>query len=120
MFVEQGYNLVCQNGCVCLIVQSSLMCDLSSMYTRELLLEKTTISRFIEFPKKATDSKTQVFESVLQGTCICMFNKKVANEDSLFNISIGNNSKTISMLKIEKIRQSLIKKFIQKAFIFHL
>ena len=38
LFVEQSYNLCKEHGLATLIVQSSLMCDLSSAATRQLLL----------------------------------------------------------------------------------
>ena len=108
VFVEQGYNLVSHMGCVTLIVQSSLMCDLSSKYTRELLLENTQIDRFIEFPKKSSIKGAQVFDSVLQGTCICMFKKEIPLDDHEFKISTDNNVSTIASVSYETAVQSKI------------
>ena len=59
-----------------MIVQSSLLGDLSSTGTRQLLLNKTSIQHIIEFPKKSDDITSQVFETVLQGTCIYQFHCK--------------------------------------------
>ncbi len=120
LFIEKGYNLVKNGGNVCLIVQSSLLCDLSSMYTRELLLDYTTIKQIIEFPKKSQDRNGQVFDSVLQGTCICQFIKNIPHNNWLFMISVGNNSKTISNLSFESIKQNSIKDIYPESFYFPL
>lgn len=120
LFIEKGYNLVKKGGNVCLIVQSSLLCDLSSMYTRELLLDYTTVKQIIEFPKKSQDKNGQVFDSVLQGTCICQFIKNIPHSNWSFSISVGNNSKTISNLHFESIRQNSIKDIYPESFYFPL
>ena len=50
LFVERSYQLCKAGGVATLIVQSSLMCDLSSAATRQLLLERTQLRHIIEFP----------------------------------------------------------------------
>lgn len=110
VFVEASYNLLAKNGISALIVQSSLMCDLSSTHTRELLLDKTEIDMFIEFPKKSKDKSGQVFKAVLQGTCICIFTKKLPACGHNLRISINNNVHTIKSPKFELQNQNAIKK----------
>ena len=75
LFVEQSYNLSKDSGVATLIVQSSLMCDLSSAATRQLLLECTRLQRVIEFPERAQTREAQIFTTVTQGTCIYQFKK---------------------------------------------
>jgi Alw26I/Eco31I/Esp3I family type II restriction m6 adenine DNA methyltransferase len=111
VFVEQSYNLTKENGIATMIVQSSLMCDLSSQFTRELLLTKTEIDNILEFPKIAKNKVGQVFESVLQGTCIYCFKKKIPAEDRIFRISIDNDVSTLKNLQFEKLKQNEILKF---------
>lgn len=108
LFIEKAYNLIRENGTTILIVQSSLLCDLSSQFTRELLLTKTSIEGFIEFPKKADNSEGQVFDSVLQGTCIVSFRRKMPEKNQEFFISIDNDKNTISKLITEKLTQKSI------------
>lgn len=105
VFVENSYNLLKNNGTASMIVQSSLMCDISSQYTRELLLTKTIINHIIEFPKKAKTKEGQVFESVLQGTCVYNFIKSIPSQETIFNVSIDNDSTTVSNLKYETLNQ---------------
>lgn len=105
VFVENSYNLLKDNGVASMIVQSSLMCDISSQYTRELLLTKTKINHIIEFPKKAKTKEGQVFENVLQGTCVYNFIKTPPEKDTAFSVSIDNDSTTISKLFFEKLNQ---------------
>ena len=105
VFVECSYNLLKPNGVATMIVQSSLMCDVSSQYTRELLLTKTTIKEIVEFSKKAKSKEGQVFDSVLQGTCIYNFTKKNTNPKHKFNVSIDNDVTTIPKLKYETLNQ---------------
>lgn len=109
VFVETSYNLVAPKGCACMIVQSSLLCDLSSTYTRELLIDKCSLDKIIEFPKKSVESDGQVFESVLQGTCIYSFIKEIPSSIHNFSISIGNNTKSIFSLEFETVNQSSLK-----------
>ncbi len=92
LFIEYGYNTVKDKGIVCLIVQSSLLCDLSSQYTRELLLTKTKIDN-------------RVFSSVMQGTCIALFSKESPLNNATFNLSVGNNRSTINNLLFEQLEQ---------------
>ncbi|MCM8569702.1 N-6 DNA methylase [Gramella jeungdoensis] len=105
LFVENSFILSRRNGIACMIVQSSLLGDLSATYTRELLLKNTSILKIIEFPKKSKDAEGQVFSSVLQGTCIYIFKKKIPIKNHNFSISIQNNVKTISNPVFEKIGQ---------------
>lgn len=111
LFVEHSYNQAKnENGIACMIVQSSLMCDLSSRHTRELILKKTNLDIIIEFPKTAPTPEGQVFESVCQGTCIYLFRK--TNPDDLpFVISVNNDCSTLDKLNIEHIKQSSLLSF---------
>lgn len=110
LFVEHSYNLAKQGGIGCMIVQSSLMCDLSSSFTRELILKNTKIQFIIEFPKIAPTKEGQVFASVCQGTCIYLFTKeKVA--DNKFGLSINNDCTTINKLSYENVGQSELTSF---------
>lgn len=108
LFIENAYNLCKRNGITCLIVQSSIMCDLSSTNTRELLLKNTTIIQFVEFPKKVAKDETQVFASVLQGTCICNFQKRMPSDQHELLISVGNSIGSIRKLIFEPIVQKSI------------
>lgn len=110
LFIELAYNICKKKGYSTLIVQSSLMCDISAQYTRELLLTKTSIDRVIEFAKKAENKSDQVFESVLQGTCIVIYQKTDVINDE-FNVSIGNDISTITNLSFEKESQSKLLNF---------
>ena len=107
LFVEQSYNL-CKSGSVAtLIVQSSLMCDLSSAWTRRLLLEHTQLRQVIEFPKAAPTREAQVFQSVTQGTCIYQFTKSNPDNQPI-RISVGNDAKTIADLNFAPITRAAI------------
>lgn len=109
VFVEASKNLSKNStGTACLIVQSSLLCDLSSKHTREMLLKETTIFEFLEFPKLAPTKEGQVFENVLQGTCIYRFIKKTPKVNSIFRISINNDVTTLKKLQFEEIVQNTI------------
>ncbi len=110
VFLEAARNLAQPDGIVCLIVQSSLMADLSSARTREMLLTQTKISQILEFPKIAPTKAGQVFESVLQGTCICLF-KNTPAPDNEFVISCNNDVTTIASLAFEPVRQSDLTRF---------
>lgn len=105
VFVEAAYNLSKNRGISCLIVQSSLLCDLSSQYTRELLLKTSKIHQIIEFPKKSDNKEGQVFESVLQGTCIYIVGKILPEKNSVFKLSINNNINTLKEISCELINQ---------------
>ncbi|GHV74165.1 hypothetical protein AGMMS49940_14670 [Spirochaetia bacterium] len=116
VFIEAAYNLAKNNGCQCLITQSSLLCDLSSQYTRELLLTKTTLKYIIEFPKVAPSQDGQVFQSVLQGTCISLAKKTAPDIKHIFSISIDNDITTIMQPIFEKIAQSSIQEIYPDSF----
>ncbi len=111
LFIEASYNLLKESGVSTLIVQSSLMCDMSSAYTRELLLTKAKIQKIIEFPKIAPNNGGQVFKSVLQGTCISIFIKSCPNNDTQFKISINNDISTINSLTFENVNQLELKRY---------
>ena len=109
IFVEESKIISKRKtGTACMIVQSSLLCDLSSKHTREFLLRETTILEIIEFPKIAPTKEGQVFENVLQGTCIYRFLNKKPTHNGHFNISINNDVNTLSNLDYEKINQGSI------------
>lgn len=105
VFVEYSYNVLVEHGVSVLIVQSSLMCDMSSAYTRELLLKKTELINVIEFPKNSPNVIEQVFKSVLQGTCISIFRKGAYNLSNTFGISINNDLSTIGNFDFEIVSQ---------------
>ena len=107
LFVEQSYNLCKNNGIATLIVQSSLMCDLSSAQTRRLLLEYTRLRYIIEFPKAAPTPGAQVFQSVMQGTCIYQFVKSQPDNQPIM-ISVGNDAHTIVDLHFTPITRTAI------------
>lgn len=88
-----------------MIVQSSLLCDFSSSFTRELILTKTQIKKIVEFPKMASDKRNQVFGAVLQGTCIYLFANIQPINNTFLEISIDNDTSTIKNLEYEKINQ---------------
>ena len=102
LFVEHSYNLVKTGAIATLIVQSSLMCDLSSSATRELLLKRTKLRHIVEFPKAAPTREAQVFQSVTQGTCIYQFVKS-APDGQPIRISVGNDAFTIADLHFASI-----------------
>ena len=107
LFVELSYNLCKQNGIATLIVQSSLMCDLSSAATRELLLTHTCLKHCIEFPKTAKSPDTQVFSSVWQGTCIYQF-AKAEPDGKPIKLSVGNDTHSIKNLRFAPITKDEI------------
>ena len=107
LFVELSYNLCKEHGLATLIVQSSLMCDLSSAATRQLLLEHTQLKHIIEFPKEAKSKEAQVFNSVTQGTCIYQFTKIMPNREPI-RISVGNDAHSIANLKFTSITKDAI------------
>lgn len=108
LFVEYSYNILKEHGVSVLIVQSSLMCDMSSTFTRELLLKNTELINVIEFPKNSPNANDRVFKSVLQGTCICVFRKGINDLANSFGISINNNLSTINNIEIERVCQNEI------------
>ena len=107
LFVEHSYNLVKAGAIATLIVQSSLMCDLSSSATRELLLKRTRLRHVIEFPKAAPTREAQVFQSVTQGTCIYQFVKSPPDGQPI-KISVGNDAYTIAALRFESVTGTTI------------
>ena len=107
LFVEQSYNLCKDFGLATLIVQSSLMCDLSSAATRQLLLEHTQLKHIIEFPKAAPTKEAQLFQNVTQGTCIYQFKKSHTFEKPIM-VSVDNNTHTIANLQFAPITRSSI------------
>ena len=116
LFVEASYNLLKESGVATLIVQSSLMCDMSSAFTRELLLTKTQMMQVIEFPKVAPNDNGQVFKSALQGTCISLFSKKQPDSLSEFGISINNDTSTIKSLDFEEVNQFHLKTYFSSRY----
>ncbi|MDE0647334.1 MAG: Eco57I restriction-modification methylase domain-containing protein [Cyanobacteria bacterium MAG IRC4_bin_6] len=107
LFVEQSYNLCKKDSIAILIVQSSLMCDLSSAQTRRLLLEHTRLRCIIEFPKAAPTPGAKVFQSVTQGTCIYQFVKSQPDNQPIM-ISVGNDAHTIIDLNFTPITRTAI------------
>ena len=117
LFVEQSYNLCKMNGLATLIVQSSLMCDLTSTYTRQLLLNHTQLKYIIEFPKQAQSKDAQVFNSVIQGTCIYQFIKMIPDNQPI-NISVGNDVHSINNLNFVPITKKTILSLYPALFYF--
>ncbi|MDE2991331.1 MAG: Eco57I restriction-modification methylase domain-containing protein [Chloroflexota bacterium] len=107
LFVEQSYNLAKYEGLATLIVQSSLMCDLSSSFTRKLLLERTQLKHIIEFPKAAATRSAQLFQSVTQGTCIFQFKRALPGNQPIL-ISAGNDAHSIYDLQFAPITADTI------------
>ena len=120
LFVELSYNLLIESGISSLIVQSSLMCDSSSQYTRELLLKNTNIVHVIEFPKIALNPKGQLFKGALVATCILMFVKKTPSSDHSFRLSANNDLTTINQFDFAIIPQNIPLLFYPKGFCFPL
>ena len=104
VFVEHGYNTCAANGIVCMIVQESLMCDMTATATRELLLTKTDLQQIIHFPKNTDDPELRVFKNVLTGTCIVLFLNHTPDNDT-FIVSIHNNLQTIKFLQFTTLSQ---------------
>ena len=120
LFVEHSYNLSNLNGICCLITQSSLMCDISAQYTRELLLKNTTISHIIEFPKVAPHKEGQLFKDALVATCITLFRKEKANSNHTFKLSAWNDLTTLDKFDFAEIQQSLPISFYPNGYCFPL
>ena len=93
LFIERSKQIAGEHGQVCLIVQSSLMADASASETRKMLIDHSSICFVLEFPKKSFDPLAQVFDSVLQGTCILLLRGGGKTKD--FRLSHGNNTRTI-------------------------
>ena len=116
LFVEQSYNLLKGNGVGCLITQSSLLCDISAQYTRELLLIENTIHQVIEFPKVAPHKDGQLFKDALVATCITLFQKAKPSSEHEFLISSGNDLTTLNQFDFASIKQSLPISFYPNGF----
>lgn len=106
VFVELSYNLGHQNSVVSLITQSSIMCDLSAQFTREMLLRETQMQYFIEFKKNQ-----KLFTDVIQGVCIIEFIKTKPNLTKPFKIAINNTESKLDKINFEYISQAQILEF---------
>ncbi|MGL2443839.1 DUF7149 domain-containing protein [Helicobacter pylori] len=106
VFIELGFNLTKQKGLISLITQSSIMCDCSAQFTRELLLKYCQIHYFVEFNKKQ-----KLFSNVIQGVCILEFLKDRPNKEHAFKIAINNTQIQMSQIQYEQIKQDEILKF---------
>lgn len=118
MFIERSRQLVNADGQVCLIVQSSLMADASATETRKMLIDKSRLHYVIEFPKKSSDPSAQVFEAVLQGTCIVQFDR--ADTTKLLKISHGNNTQTIKAPRWVKVEAATLKRLFPHSMVLPL
>ncbi|EJB71921.1 type IIS restriction-modification protein [Helicobacter pylori Hp A-14] len=106
VFIELGFNLTKQKGLISLITQSSIMCDCSAQFTRELLLKYCQIHYFVEFNKKQ-----KLFSNVIQGVCILEFLKDRPNKEHTFKIAINNTQIQMNQIQYEQIKQDEILKF---------
>ncbi|MGL2868124.1 DUF7149 domain-containing protein [Helicobacter pylori] len=106
VFIELSFNLTKQKGLISLITQSSIMCDCSAQFTRELLLKYCQIHYFVEFNKKQ-----KLFSNVIQGVCILEFLKDRPNKEHAFKIAINNTQIQMSQIQYEQIKQDEILKF---------
>ncbi|MFP6003251.1 Eco57I restriction-modification methylase domain-containing protein [Helicobacter pylori] len=106
VFIELGFNLTKQKGLISLITQSSIMCDCSAQFTRELLLKYCQIHYFVEFNKKQ-----KLFSNVIQGVCILEFLKDRPNKRHAFKIAINNTQIQMNQIQYEQIKQDEILKF---------
>ncbi len=106
VFIELGFNLTKQKGLISLITQSSIMCDCSAQFTRELLLKYCQIHYFVEFNKKQ-----KLFSNVIQGVCILEFLKDRPSKEHAFKIAINNTQIQMSQIQYEQIKQDEILKF---------
>ncbi|GAA7438888.1 class I SAM-dependent DNA methyltransferase [Helicobacter pylori] len=106
VFIELGFNLTKQKGLISLITQSSIMCDCSAQFTRELLLKYCQIHYFVEFNKKQ-----KLFSNVIQGVCILEFIKDRPNKEHAFKIAINNTQIQMNQIQYEQIKQDEILKF---------
>ncbi|WQV28343.1 Eco57I restriction-modification methylase domain-containing protein [Helicobacter pylori] len=106
VFIELGFNLTKQKGLISFITQSSIMCDCSAQFTRELLLKYCQIHYFVEFNKKQ-----KLFSNVIQGVCILEFLKDRPNKEHAFKIAINNTQIQMSQIQYEQIKQDEILKF---------
>ncbi|GAA8233506.1 class I SAM-dependent DNA methyltransferase [Helicobacter pylori] len=106
VFIELGFNLTKQKGLISLITQSSIMCDSSAQFTRELLLKYCQIHYFVEFNKKQ-----KLFSNVIQGVCILEFLKDRPSKEHAFKIAINNTQIQMNQIQYEQIKQDEILKF---------
>jgi len=106
LFIELSYNSLIDNGIGSLITQSSLMCDASAQYTRELLLKHTTLHQVIEFPKVAPHPEGQLFKGALVATCITIFKKTPADNAHVFYLSANNDLTTINQFDFAELKQT--------------
>ncbi|GAA8470256.1 class I SAM-dependent DNA methyltransferase [Helicobacter pylori] len=106
VFIELGFNLTKQKGLISFITQSSIMCDCSAQFTRELLLKYCQIHYFVEFNKKQ-----KLFSNVIQGVCILEFLKDRPNKEHAFKIAINNTQIQMNQIQYEQIKQDEILKF---------
>ncbi|GAA7197059.1 class I SAM-dependent DNA methyltransferase [Helicobacter pylori] len=106
VFIELGFNLTKQKGLISLITQSSIMCDCSAQFTRELLLKYCQIHYFVEFNKKQ-----KLFSNVIQGVCILEFLKDRSSKEHAFKIAINNTQIQMNQIQYEQIKQDEILKF---------
>ncbi len=120
LFVEHSYNILSTNGICTLITQSSLMCDSSSQYTRELLLKKTTISQVIEFPKVAPHPEGQLFKGALVATCILLYKKTIPAKDHVFYLSAHNDLTTLENFDFAQLSQQTPIEFYPEGYCFPL
>lgn len=120
LFVEHSYNILANNGICTLITQSSLMCDSSSQYTRELLLKKTTLSQIIEFPKVAPHPEGQLFKGALVATCILLFTKAEPQRNHVFSLSAHNDLTTLEHFDFAVMNQETPIKFYPEGYCFPL
>lgn len=120
LFIEQSYNLSVNRGVVCLITQSSIMCDKSAQFTRELLLTKTELHQVIEFPKVAPNPKGQLFENALVGTSIMLFKKAIADKNHKFSISNNNDLTTLHIFDFAEMLQTMPMQFYPNGYYFPL
>ncbi|GAA9260872.1 hypothetical protein TH0141_05810 [Helicobacter pylori] len=106
VFIELGFNLTKQKGLISLITQSSIMCDCSAQFTRELLLKYCQIHYFVEFNKKQ-----KLFSNVIQGVCILEFLKDRPSKEHAFKIAINNTQIQMNQIQYDQIKQDEILKF---------
>ena len=120
LFVEHSYNILTNGGICAMITQSSLMCDSSSQYTRELLIRKTTLYQVIEFPKVAPHPEGQLFKGALVATCIALFSKKTPDVKNTFCLSAHNDLTTINYFDFAEIPQQTPLQFYPQGYYFPL
>ena len=106
VFIELGYNLGHTNSIISLITQSSIMCDLSAQYTRELLLKNTQMHYFVEFK-----DNEKIFTNVSQAVCMLEFQKIKPDKLHSFQIAINNTESQMDKIQFESITQQQILDF---------